>query len=68
MKIKAKATIAGSYGLLETGQTANVEGQLAQDLKKAGLVDIIDEKTPADAPKEGTDMTALRNTKTKPKK
>lgn len=67
MKVRAKKTIAGSYGLLTEGQTANVEAGLGHDLEQAGLVSIEDEKTPADAPKQGTDMTALRNTKTKKK-
>lgn len=68
MKIKAKQTTYGSYGLLEEGQTANVEAALGHELEKAGLVSIVDEKTPADAPKQGADMTALKNTGTKRKK
>ncbi|MFC6998066.1 hypothetical protein [Rufibacter roseus] len=67
MKVKALKTIAGYYGTIEAGKERSIAADVAKDLEKAGLVEIVDEETAPEEPKQGSDMTAAKTTKRKKK-
>lgn len=56
-KIKAKQTIAGDYGKLDTGSEATVSDKLARELESLGLVQIIG---PSEEPEEDSQEAKQR--------